>query len=78
MDEWKNRRLEEVYPFVYIDAIHFNVKENWNYTQPEWGETLKELEIIIPITPMIIGHEMFAIFDEYSDKEIWKKADNII
>lgn len=28
MDEWKNRRLEEIYPFVYIDAIHFNVKEN--------------------------------------------------
>ena len=28
MDEWKNRRLEEVYPFLYIDAIHFNVKEN--------------------------------------------------
>lgn len=28
MEEWKNRRLEEVYPFVYIDAIHFNVKEN--------------------------------------------------
>lgn len=28
MEEWKTRRLEEVYPFVYIDAIHFNVKEN--------------------------------------------------
>lgn len=28
MDEWKTRRLEEIYPFVYIDAIHFNVKEN--------------------------------------------------
>ena len=28
MDEWKNRRLEEIYPFVYIDAIHFNVKED--------------------------------------------------
>ena len=28
MEEWKSRRLEEVYPFVYIDAIHFNVKEN--------------------------------------------------
>ena len=40
---------------------------------------IKELtENGIPITPMIIGHEMFAIFDEYSDKEIWKKADNII
>lgn len=40
---------------------------------------IKELtENGIPITPMIIGHEMFAIFDEYTDKEIWKKADNII
>ena len=28
MEQWKTRRLEEVYPFVYIDAIHFNVKEN--------------------------------------------------
>ena len=29
MEEWKSRRLEEVYPFVYIDAIHFNVKTKW-------------------------------------------------
>ena len=28
MEEWKSRRLEEVYPIVYIDAIHFNVKTN--------------------------------------------------
>lgn len=28
MEDWKTRRLEEIYPFVYIDAIHFNVKEN--------------------------------------------------
>ena len=28
MEEWKSRRLEDIYPFVYIDAIHFNVKEN--------------------------------------------------
>ena len=28
MEEWKSRRLEEVYPFVFIDAIHFNVKTN--------------------------------------------------
>ncbi len=40
---------------------------------------IKELtESKVPITPMIIGHEMFAIFDEFSDKEIWKKADQII
>lgn len=28
MEEWKSRKLEEVYPFVFIDAIHFNVKTN--------------------------------------------------
>ncbi len=28
MEEWKNRRLESIYPFVYIDAIHFNVRNN--------------------------------------------------
>ena len=40
---------------------------------------IKEMiECGIPVTPMIIGHEMFAIFDEYSDREIWKKADQII
>lgn len=40
---------------------------------------IKELnEAGIPITPMIIGHEMFAIFDEYSDRDIWKKADSIM
>lgn len=28
IEEWKSRRLDEIYPFVYIDAIHFNVKQN--------------------------------------------------
>jgi len=28
MEEWKSRKLEEVYSFVFIDAIHFNVKTN--------------------------------------------------
>lgn len=28
IEEWKSRRLEDIYPFVYIDAIHFNVKTN--------------------------------------------------
>lgn len=40
---------------------------------------IKELiESGIPVTPMVIGYEMFAIFDEFSDKEIWRKADQII
>ena len=32
----------------------------------------------IPVIPMIVGYEMFAIFDEYTNKEIWRKADEII
>lgn len=28
MEEWRTRRLEETYAFIYIDAIHFNVKAN--------------------------------------------------
>lgn len=40
---------------------------------------IKELiESGIPVTPMIVGHEMFAIFHEYTDKDIWKRADKII
>lgn len=26
--EWQNRELESVYPFVWLDAIHFKVREN--------------------------------------------------
>ncbi len=40
---------------------------------------IKELvESGIPVTPMIIGYEMLSIFNEFSNKEIWKKADQII
>lgn len=28
IEEWKTRALDEVYPVVYIDAVHFSVKEN--------------------------------------------------
>ena len=27
IDEWRNRPLESVYPFVFMDAIHFKVRE---------------------------------------------------
>ena len=30
VNKWQNRPLEEVYPFVFMDAIHYKVKENWN------------------------------------------------
>ncbi|BBJ29123.1 transposase, mutator type (plasmid) [Athalassotoga saccharophila] len=28
MEEWRNRRLEEVYAIVYLDGIRYNVREN--------------------------------------------------
>lgn len=31
VNEWQNRPLEAVYPFVFMDAIHYKVKENHQY-----------------------------------------------
>lgn len=31
LKEWQQRPLESVYPFVWLDAIHFKVKENGRY-----------------------------------------------
>ncbi|MGL5761503.1 MAG: IS256 family transposase, partial [Cetobacterium sp.] len=28
IDNWKNRPLQKCYPFVFMDAIHFNIKSN--------------------------------------------------
>ena len=28
MNEWRNRPLESIYPFVFLDCMHFKVKEN--------------------------------------------------
>lgn len=28
IEEWKNRALDSIYPVVYIDAVHFSVKES--------------------------------------------------
>ena len=31
LEEWKKRPLEAIYPFVYLDAIHYKVRENGSY-----------------------------------------------
>lgn len=31
VNAWQNRPLESVYPFVFMDAIHYKVKENHQY-----------------------------------------------
>ena len=28
IEEWQNRPLEDVYPVVFIDAIHYSVRDN--------------------------------------------------
>ncbi len=28
INEWKNRPLEPVYPFIFLDAIHYKVRED--------------------------------------------------
>ena len=31
LQEWKTRPLEEIYPFIFLDAIHYKVKEDGRY-----------------------------------------------
>ncbi len=28
IEDWQNRPLDEIYPIVYIDAIHYSVRDN--------------------------------------------------
>lgn len=28
IEEWKNRPIEKIYPMVFLDAIHYHVREN--------------------------------------------------
>lgn len=28
IEDWQNRPLDEVYPILYIDAIHYSVRDN--------------------------------------------------
>ncbi len=30
-DAWQNRALEPIYPFIFLDAIHYKVKEDHHY-----------------------------------------------
>ena len=31
LQEWKTRPLEAIYPFIFLDAIHYKVKEDGHY-----------------------------------------------
>lgn len=34
IEDWQNRPLEEVYPVIYIDAIHYSVREDGVVRKP--------------------------------------------
>ena len=46
VNAWQNRPLENVYPFIFMDAIHYKVKEATCLDFPEdllpWSENLPE------------------------------------
>ena len=48
IDEWQNRPLDEVYPVVFIDAVHFSVRDN--------GQIKKLAAYVIPAVSLT-GHK---------------------
>jgi transposase-like protein len=40
LEEWKKRPLDTIYPFVYLDAIHYKVREDGHYICRERSEEM--------------------------------------
>ena len=64
IEEWQNRPLEEVYPIVFIDAIHFSVRDN--------GQIKKRAAYII-LAISLTGHkEVLGIYiGENESSKYW-------
>ena len=48
IEEWQNRPLDEVYPVVFIDAVHFSVRDN--------GQ-IKKLAAYVILAVSLTGHK---------------------
>ena len=48
IEEWQNRHLDEVYPIVFIDAVHFSVRDN--------GQ-IKKLAAYVILAVSLTGHK---------------------
>ena len=53
IEEWKNRPLDEVYPVVFIDAVHFSVRDN--------GQIKKLAAYVIPAVSLTGHKEVLSI-----------------
>ena len=53
IEEWQNRPLDEVYPIVFIDAVHFSVRDN--------GQIKKLAAYVIPAVSLTGHKEVLSI-----------------
>ena len=53
IEEWQNRPLDEVYPVVFIDAVHFSVRDN--------GQIKKLAAYVIPAVSLTGHKEVLSI-----------------
>ena len=61
---WQNRALESVYPFVFMDAIHYKVKENHQYVT-------KAAYVVLGIT-MDGGKDILGVWiGEHESSKFW-------
>ncbi len=64
VNDWQNRPLESVYPFVFMDAIHYKVKENHQYIT-------KAAYVVLGIT-MEGGKDILGIWiGEHESSKFW-------
>ena len=61
---WQNRPLETVYPFVFLDAIHYKVKENHQYQT-------KAAYVVLGITTDGIKDILGVWVGEHESSKFW-------
>ena len=61
IEEWQNRPLDEVYPVVFIDAVHFSVRDNGQISVRDNGQIRKLAAYVIPAVSLTGHKEVLSI-----------------
>ena len=64
VNQWQNRPLESVYPFIFMDAIHYKVKENHQYIN-------KAAYVVLGITMDGIKDVLGIWIGEHESSKFW-------
>lgn len=67
VNQWQNRPLESVYPFIFMDAIHYKVKENHQYIN-------KAAYVVLGITMDGIKDVLGIWIGEHESSKFWLKV----